>query len=139
MSPQQVLSLLSFAAYFVGDTILVEEFAPLSFTTILPIDLTFLHRRLCHHHLTGIRKLLSGNLVTGLKLDSKLSLIWYVKPAKLVRCMQTHSHLCPQEPPGPSNLFTVMCMAQSRSPLTRAIATGCPSLMTSLTSNLYIS
>jgi hypothetical protein len=32
--------------------------------------------------------------------------------------MQTHSHLCPQEPSGPSNLFTVMCMAQSRSPLT---------------------
>src|SRR5258708_31385884 len=35
------------------------------------MDLTLLHRRLCHHHLAGIRKLLSGNLVTGLRLDSK--------------------------------------------------------------------
>ena len=59
------------AAYLVGDTIPVEEFASLSSTTTLPMDLTLLHRRLCHHHLTGIRKLLSGNLVTGLKLDSK--------------------------------------------------------------------
>jgi hypothetical protein len=35
------------------------------------MDLTLLHRHLCHHHLAGIRKLLLGNLVTGLKLDSK--------------------------------------------------------------------
>ena len=59
------------AAYLVGDTIPVEEFALLSFTATLPSDLTLLHRRLCHHHLAGIRKLLSGNLMTGLKLDSK--------------------------------------------------------------------
>ena len=59
------------AAYLVGATIPVEEFASLSSTATLPMDLSLLHRRLCHHHLAGIRKLLSGNLVTGLKLDSK--------------------------------------------------------------------
>ena len=35
------------------------------------MDLSLLHCHLCHHHLVGIRKLLSGSLVTGLKLDSK--------------------------------------------------------------------
>jgi len=35
------------------------------------MDLSLLHCRLCHHHLAGIRKLLSGNLVNGLTLDSK--------------------------------------------------------------------
>ncbi len=59
------------AAYLIGNTIPVEEFASLSSTATLPFDLTLLHRRLCHHHLAGIRKLLSGNLVTGLRLDSK--------------------------------------------------------------------
>jgi transposase InsO family protein len=59
------------AAYLVGETIPVEELASLSSTATLPMDLTLLHRRLCHHHLAGIRKLLSGNLVTGLRLDSK--------------------------------------------------------------------
>ena len=59
------------AAFLVGNTIPVEELASLSSTATLPMDLTLLHRRLCHHHLAGIRKLLLGNLVTGLKLDSK--------------------------------------------------------------------
>ena len=60
------------AAYHVGNTLPVEELASLSSTAILPMDLTLLHCCLCHHHLAGIiRKLLSGNLVTGLKLDSK--------------------------------------------------------------------
>ena len=35
------------------------------------MDLTLLHRRLCHSHLAGIKKLFSGNLVTGFKLDSQ--------------------------------------------------------------------
>jgi len=35
------------------------------------MKLTLIHCYLCHHHLAGIRKLLLGNLVTGLKLDSK--------------------------------------------------------------------
>jgi len=59
------------ATYLVGNTIPVEELASLSSTATLPMDLTLLHRRLCHHHLAGIRKLLLDNLVTGLKLDSK--------------------------------------------------------------------
>ena len=53
------------------NTIPVEELASLSSTATLPMDLTLLHCHLCHHHLAGIRKLLLGNLVTGLKLDSK--------------------------------------------------------------------
>src|ERR1700754_2518908 len=59
------------AAYLIGDTIPVQEFASLSSTTTLPLDWDLWHRRLCHHHLAGIKKLLSGNLVTGLKLDSQ--------------------------------------------------------------------
>ena len=67
----QARTISSNAAYLVGDTIPVEEFASLSSTATLPMDLTLLHRRLCHHHLAGIRRLLSVNLVTGLMLDSK--------------------------------------------------------------------
>jgi len=59
------------AAYLVGTTAPVQEFASLSSTTSLPMDLGLWHRRLCHHHLAGVRKLLSGNLVTGFRLDSK--------------------------------------------------------------------
>ena len=59
------------AAFLVGETVPVEEFASLSSTTTLPMDLDLWHRRLCHHHLAGVKKLLSGNLVTGIKLDSQ--------------------------------------------------------------------
>ena len=59
------------AAYLVGATIAVKEFASLSSTATLPMDLSLLHHCLCHHHLAGIRKLLSDNLVTGLKINSK--------------------------------------------------------------------
>jgi hypothetical protein len=62
------------AAYLVGDTIPVEVFACLSSTTTLPLDYHLWHRRLCHSHLAGIKKLLSGNLVTGVKLDSQAEL-----------------------------------------------------------------
>src|SRR6266702_4195301 len=55
------------------DTIPVEEFASLSSATTLPLDWDLWHRRLCHHHLAGIKKLLSGNLVMGFKLDSQAS------------------------------------------------------------------
>jgi hypothetical protein len=59
------------AAFLVGETVPVEEFASFSSTTTLPLDLDLWHRRLCHHHLAGVKKLLSGSLVTGLKLDSQ--------------------------------------------------------------------
>ena len=105
-------TLTSNAAYLVGNIIPVGEFASLSSTATLPMDLTLLHRRLCHHHSAGIRKLLSGNLVTlDSSLIQKLSLIRYVKPAKLVRCMQIHSLSRPLEPPDPFSLCTAMCMA----------------------------
>src|SRR6266702_3094243 len=48
------------AAYLVGDTIPVEEFASLSSATTLPMDWHLWHHHLCHHHLAGIKKLLSG-------------------------------------------------------------------------------
>ena len=59
------------SAFLVGETIPVEEFASLSSATTLPLDWDLWHRHLCHHHLAGIRKLQSGNLVTGFKLDSQ--------------------------------------------------------------------
>jgi hypothetical protein len=67
----QAKTLLSNAAYLIGDTILVAEFACLSSSVTVPMDITLLHHCLCHHHLAGIRKLMSCNLVTGLKYDSK--------------------------------------------------------------------
>ena len=59
------------SAFLVGDTIPVEEFASLSSATTLSLNWDLWHRRLCHHHLAGIKKLYSGNLVTGFKLDSQ--------------------------------------------------------------------
>jgi hypothetical protein len=59
------------AAFLVGETIPVEEFASLSSTTTFPMDLELWHRPLWHHHLAGVKKLLSGNLVTGFGLDSQ--------------------------------------------------------------------
>ena len=73
------------SAFLVGDTIPVEEFASLSSATTLPLNWDLCHHCLCHHHLAGIKKLQSGNLVRGFKLDS--------------------------EPQSPSNLSTAMCMA----------------------------
>ena len=83
----------------------VEEFASLSSTATLPMDLTLLHHCLCHYHL------LSGNLVTGLKLDSKAEPDPVCEACKAGKMLQIHSHLRPQEPPGPSNSSTAMCMA----------------------------
>jgi hypothetical protein len=57
----------------VGDTIPVEQFASLSSATTLPLDWDLWHHRLCHHHLTGIRKLHSGNLESGFRLESEAS------------------------------------------------------------------
>ena len=127
------------SAFLSGDTIPVGEFASLSSATTLPLDWDLWHRRLCHHHLAGIRKLQSGNLVTGLSLIHKQTLIQYVKPAKLERCMQIPSLLRPPGPQNPSNSSTVMCMALSGCPHIRGIATVSPSLMTSLTSKQFTS
>src|ERR1700761_7370973 len=54
--------LASNAAFLVGETIPVEEFASLSSAATLPLDWDLWHCRLCHSHLAGIKKLLSGNL-----------------------------------------------------------------------------
>ena len=60
------------AAFLVGQTVPVKESASLFSTTTLPMDLDLWHRRLCHHHLAGVKKLLSGNLVTSFRLDSRV-------------------------------------------------------------------
>ena len=59
------------SAFLLGETIPVEESASLSSSTTLPLDWDLWHRRLCHHHLAGVKKLLSGNLVKGFRLDSQ--------------------------------------------------------------------
>jgi len=61
---------VSSSAFLVGETIPVEESASLSSTTTLPLDWDLWHCRLCHHHLSGIKKLFAGNLVKGFRLDS---------------------------------------------------------------------
>ena len=67
----QVKTVASNSAFLIGDTIPVEEFASLSSATTLLLDWDLWHHCLCHHHLAGIRKLQSGNLVTGFKCDSQ--------------------------------------------------------------------
>jgi hypothetical protein len=59
------------SAFLLGETIPVQQLASLSSTLHPALDFALWHRRLCHHHLAGVKKLLSGNLVTGLKLDSR--------------------------------------------------------------------
>ena len=59
------------SAFLLGETIPVQQIASLSSSSPLPLDLSLWHRRLCHHHLAGVKKLLSGNLVMGFRLDSQ--------------------------------------------------------------------
>src|SRR6266850_2477365 len=59
------------SAFLLGDTTPLQQLASLSSISSPIMDLTLWHRRLCHHHFAGIKKLLSGNLVKGLKLDSR--------------------------------------------------------------------
>ena len=59
------------SAFLHGETIPVQQLASLSSSTAQTLDLSLWHRRLCHHHFAGIKKLLSGNLVTGFSLDSR--------------------------------------------------------------------
>src|SRR6266404_1452577 len=61
---------VSSSAFLLGETIPVEESASLSSTTTLPLNWDLWHRRLCHQHLSSIKKLFAGNLVKGLRLDS---------------------------------------------------------------------
>jgi hypothetical protein len=62
---------VSNSAFLLGEIIPVQQLAPLSSTSPPALDLTLWHHRLCHHHLAGVKKLLSGNLVMALKLDSR--------------------------------------------------------------------
>jgi len=59
------------SAFLLRETIPVQQIASLSSTSLLPLDLSFWHHRLCYHHLAGVKKLLSGNLVMGFRLDSQ--------------------------------------------------------------------
>ena len=60
------------SAFLLGETIPVQQIASLSSSSSpLPLDLSLWDRRLCHHHLAGVKKLLSGNLVTCFRLDSQ--------------------------------------------------------------------
>ena len=127
------------SAFLVGETIPVEEFASLSSATTLPLDWDLWHRHLCHHHLAGIRKLQSGNLVTGFKLDSQADpdpVCEACKPGKM--------HADPF-PPSSSRASKPLQLVHSdvhgpvKVPHIRGIATGSPSLMTSLTSKQFTS
>ena len=59
------------SAFLLGETIPVQQFASLSSTSPHTLDVALWHCRLCHHHLAGVKKLLSGNLVMGFQLDSQ--------------------------------------------------------------------
>jgi Integrase core domain/GAG-pre-integrase domain len=49
----------------------MQQLASLLSTSPRTLNLALWHRCLCHHHLAGVKKLLSGNLVMGFKLDSQ--------------------------------------------------------------------
>jgi hypothetical protein len=55
------------AAFLDGSTVPLAEYASAAIT--LPLDLDLWHRRLAHHHLEGVKKLLKKILVTGMTLD----------------------------------------------------------------------
>jgi len=57
-------------AYLQGYTLPVTELANLSSSPTLPLDLSLWHRRLCHHNILGVRKLIKDDMVTGLEIDS---------------------------------------------------------------------
>ena len=65
------------SAFLPGSTIPVQQIGSLSSSSPLPLDLALWHRRLCHQHLAGVKKLLSGNLVTGFRLDSQADPVVY--------------------------------------------------------------
>ncbi|THH18382.1 hypothetical protein EW146_g2577 [Bondarzewia mesenterica] len=51
-----------------GSTAPITEFAQP--VTTLPLDSSFWHHRLCHHHHAGIQRLMRENMVIALQLDS---------------------------------------------------------------------
>ena len=59
------------SAFLLGATIPVQQITSLLSSSPLPLDLSLWHCRLCHHHLAGVKKLLSGNLMMGFRLDSQ--------------------------------------------------------------------
>ena len=56
------------SAFLQGSTIPLPLTANLSSTP--PLDLNLWHKRLCHHNLDGVKKLISQKLVTGLHINS---------------------------------------------------------------------
>ena len=61
------------SAFLLGETIPVQQCASLSSTSPHTLELALWHCRLCHDHLAGVKKLLSGNLVMGFQLDSQVN------------------------------------------------------------------
>jgi hypothetical protein len=59
------------SAFLLGDTIPVQQLASLLSSSAQTFDLSLWHHCLCHQHLSGIKKLLSGNLVMGFRLNSQ--------------------------------------------------------------------
>ena len=59
------------SAFLLGNTFPVQQIASLLTSLPLPLDLSLWQCWLCHQHLAGVKKLLSGNLVTGFRLDSQ--------------------------------------------------------------------
>jgi hypothetical protein len=55
-------------AFLDGSTVPLAEYA--SAATTLSLNLDLWHRRLAHHHLEGVKKLLKKKLVTGMTLES---------------------------------------------------------------------
>jgi hypothetical protein len=76
----QVTPLISI--FLLGETIPVQHLAsPLS-SLPLPLDLALCNYHLCYHHVAGVKKLLSGNLMTEFKLDSQADPDLVYKPCK---------------------------------------------------------
>ena len=58
-------------AYLAGEVVPVVESAQVSAASTLPLDPSLWHRRFTHFHNAGIQSIITGNLVTGMRLDAK--------------------------------------------------------------------
>ncbi|MGH7239339.1 MAG: GAG-pre-integrase domain-containing protein [Candidatus Saccharimonadales bacterium] len=58
---------------YLNGTMKVQNAEFVGLTNTVPLDWTLWHRRMAHHHLDGIKKLMEEKLVTGLQLTSKMA------------------------------------------------------------------
>lgn len=114
-------------AYLSG-TVVPSQSALVSASSTLPLDETLWHRRFAHLHHTGIERLISESLVTGMKLQLTSKVDPICEPS-LASSMLLLSLLRPLERSGRLPSSTPMFMGLYLSVLHQGTGIGPPSLM----------